>query len=92
MQPPPATDQRSLHGISSIDGLMELIVEHQVNPNIIKNRKAVIHKFAKRDKYDHMLAILLHCRQPSVDINIANESNGNTPLHIAIEVFIHNGK
>ena len=84
MQP---EDPPSLHRMSSIDGLMELILDRQINPNIIKKGKSVIHYYAKHNRYDHMLAILLHCTQPGVDINIANEINGNTPLHIAIEVL-----
>ena len=86
MQPEPANPP-SLPSVRSIDDLMEKILDDQINPNIIKKGKAVIHKYAKQDRYDHMLAILLHCTQPCVDINIANETNGNTPLHTAIEVL-----
>ena len=80
-----------LHGVknASVECLMERIVDYHIDPNIIKNGEAVIHNFAKQNKYDHILALLLYSRKPCIDINIANEHNGNTPLHIAIEVLYY---
>ena len=76
----------------SVDSLTEWIVDHQIDPNVMKDGEAVIHNFATWAKYDHLLALLLYCRQPYVDINIAmvkkdgDKNDGNTALHIAIEV------
>ena len=76
----------SLHGVDSVESLMELIVDPQTDPNIIKNGEAVIHSFTRRNKYDLILALVLYSGQPCVNINIADELNGDTPLHIATEV------
>ena len=63
-------------------------VIRQADPNIMKNGEAVIYKFARQDEYELLLALLLYSNQPCVDINIADGLNGDTPLHIAIEVGI----
>ena len=72
--------------MNSVEILMKII--DQTDPNIIKNGEAVVHNFARQNEYELLLALLLYSNQPCVDINIADELNGDTPLHIAIEVGI----
>ena len=74
--------------MKSVENLMKLIVDPQTDPNIIKYGEAVIHSFTRQNKYDLILALMLYSGQPCVDINIADERNGDTPLHIAIELEV----
>ena len=55
------------------------------DPNLLKNGEAVIHKFAKMNNYNLMLALLLYSSSLT-EIDITDASDGNTPLHIAAEV------
>ena len=74
--------------MDSVKDLMKLIFDPQIDPNIINNGEAVIHSFTRRNKYDLILALMLYSGQPCVDINIADEPNGDTPLHIAIALEV----
>ena len=67
---------------------MDLLSNQDTNPNALKSGEAVLHLYARRHKYDMMLTLLLYSGTSCVDVNIANESCGDTPLHIAVEVGI----
>ena len=59
------------------------------NPNIIKDGQAVIHQYTRQNYYDLLLTLLLYSEDPPVDINIADQICGDTPLHIAVEVKLY---
>ena len=67
---------------------MEILSDQDTNPNALKSGEAVLHLYARKHKYDMMLTLLLYSGITRVDVNIANESCGDTPLHIAVEVGI----
>ena len=67
---------------------MDLLSEQVTDPNMLKSGEAVLHRYARKHKYNMMLTLLLYSGITRVDVDIANESCGDTPLHIAVEVGI----
>ena len=64
---------------------MRLLPNPYTDPNRQVNEEAVIHKFARKNNYDLMLTLLLYSDNRT-NINMADERNGNTALHIAAQV------
>ena len=62
----------------------------RANPNSFERGNTVVHTYVTQDRADLLLALLLNAddclKGKKLDIDVKDESEGNTPIHIAAKV------
>ena len=71
---------------------MKLLVHPRANPNSVERGESVVHTYVNHGRADLLLALLLNAdyclKGKQLDIDVMDESKGNTPLHIAAMVRV----